>query len=161
MNFKALVLILGLGGSANAAGISYKLPGTIGNIIPVIMPGRPSAPMILPTVDAVIAVPTIKPALTPTVFPAPAPISLPSLPVPAIGQARLPGVPSPLPLPAPAILTVVEAEVLDLSVPQTGALNELRDATFGREPIRVSGAKLFDGARETTRATALPADRFF
>jgi hypothetical protein len=48
-------------------------------------------------------------------------------------------------------------------LPPSGALAELRDAIFGREPIRtfVTPAKspadaLFDGRRETAREAALP-----
>lgn len=42
-----------------------------------------------------------------------------------------------------------------------GALNELRDASQGRVPVRVNAEKAFDGRRETSREIALPHDRFF
>jgi hypothetical protein len=89
---------------ANAAVVSYKLPTALGNIAPVSVPGMSILPLSLPTINATIAAPALTPALTPTAFPAHTPVSLPVYPVPAIGPARLPGVPSPLPLPVPAAL---------------------------------------------------------
>lgn len=103
MHFKTFALLLGLAGSADAA-VVYKLPTTLGNIAPISLPSRPVVPVSLPSVDATLAVPALKPALTPVVVTVITPVSLPVYPVPAIGPARLPGVPSPLPLPAPAAL---------------------------------------------------------
>lgn len=172
-NFAPMVLVLGLT-SANAASIPYKLPTTIGNLVPVALPGSAIIPMSLPTVNAVIAIPN-------------APISLPATPVPsiAIGPARLPGVPSPLPLPAPIALSVRrfapsagepfalnwsllddDGEAASALIPSdpgprplspAGALNELRDAVSGPEPVRAA----FDGRRETGRELALPHAKFF
>ncbi|MCM2304083.1 MAG: hypothetical protein NDJ72_05230 [Elusimicrobia bacterium] len=192
MHFKTLALVLGLSASAHAQ-VVYKLPTTLGNIAPVVLPGRPVMPMILPTVDAVIAVPAIKPVLNPTAFPVIAPISLPVYPVPAIGPVRLPGVPSPLPLPTPAALAAARRpapssveepffinwsllddkggdEAAAAMVPNdpgprplapAGALNELRDLANGRDPIRMTPVRLFDGGREKLRDLELPSNKYF
>ncbi len=128
------------------------------------------------------------------------PMSFPGVSRPAvILPAQLPGIPSPLPLPTPAVFKPVPAALLakNFSAPSTGgsffdwsfldkrdddgeeaagalvpadpgpkpmppagsALSELRDAIFGREPIRVHAVKpeqLFDGRRETARDVVLP-----
>lgn len=185
MHFKTLALILGLAGSAHAQ-VSYKLPTTLGNIAPVIMPGRPVIPMILPSVDAVIVVPTIKPTLNPTASIAVIPASLPVYPVPAIGPARLPGVPSPLPLPTPAALASArrpapsksdEPFVLDWSLLDKKGGDEAAAALVpndpGPKPLSPAGAvnellreiqpgSLFDGSRPASqRELELPHQRYF
>lgn len=133
MNFKTLALILGLAGSAHGQ-VVYKLPSALGNIAPVVLPGRPVVPMVLPTIDPVIAVPAIKPALNPTAFPVKSPASLPAYPVPAIGPVRLPGVPSPLPLPTPAALASARRPAPS-AVEEPFALNwSLLDDKGGDEP---------------------------
>lgn len=185
MHLKTLALIL-LAGPAHAAGISYKLPSTLGNLAPIYMPAASVIPMSLPTVNGVIASPSLTPSLKVSVMPIPAPVSLPVLPAAAIGQARLPGVPSPLPLPERAVVRsapAIDAEfVLNWTlldddgeaaapalVPNdpgprplspAGALNELRDASKDREPIRTPG-RLFDGKRETHRELELPFNKYF
>lgn len=138
--------------SAKAAPGPFKLPTTLGNTVPVIMPGVSIIPMYLPTVNAEIAMP----ALNAASFPVSAPVSLPTLPIASIGRAELPGVPSPLPLPLP----IVVAEVAQPLSP-AGALNELRDSIQSRETIRVNAGKVFDGRRETGREISLPHAKFF
>lgn len=182
MHFKTLALVLGLAGSAHAANISFKLPTVIGNIAPLAMPGVSIIPMSLPTVDAMIAAPALAPALIASALPTPAPVSLPVLPAAAIGQARLPGVPSPLPLPTPASLSaarrpapmIIERfsiesllddkladEAASAMVPGSRVeLNELRDAAVGRDPIRTP-ENLFDGRREKHRDLELPSNKYF
>lgn len=148
------------------------------------------------SIAAVITIPTISLSITPSLtaqsLPLSAPLSLPA-PIPSIiAPARLPTVPSPLPLPERAILaharrsapSTPEHFVLDWSfldgddgadaapalvpvtpgpkpLPPAGAMNELRDLTAGREPIRVESTKIFDGKRESLREIALPHDKFF
>ncbi|MDP3542930.1 MAG: hypothetical protein Q8T11_10750 [Elusimicrobiota bacterium] len=183
MNFKTLALVIGLAGSAHAQ-VAYKLPTTLGNIAPVILPGRPVIPMILPSVDAVIAVPTIKPALNPTASIAIIPVSLPVYPVPAIGPARLPGVPSPLPTPAalasarrPAPSSLEEPFALNWSLLDKKGGDEAASALVpndpGPKPLSPAGAvsellreikpgSLFDGARPASpRELELPHNRYF
>lgn len=195
MHFKTFALILGLAGSAQAQNVGFKLPTVIGNIVPIAMPGVSITPLSLPTVNAMIAAPTLAPSLHAAALPAPAPVSLPVLPAAAIGQARLPSIPSPLPLPTPAALKserrpamIVEHFAIDWSLlddkggeeaasalvpnnpgpqplPPSGALNELRDAAQGRDPIRVTPTtpgNLFDGRRrETHRELELPSNKYF
>lgn len=185
MNYLTLALILGLAGSANAQ-VTYKLPTTLGNIAPVIMPGRPVIPMILPSMGAVITVPTIKPELNPIPSVAKLPVSLPVVPVPAIAPARLPGVPSPLPLPTPVSLasarrpapsSIEEPFVLNWSlldkkggdeaaaamVPNDPAPKPLSPAGALNELVReINPGRLFDGARSTSqRELELPYIRYF
>lgn len=185
MHFKTLALILGLAGSAHAQ-VSYKLPTTLGNIAPVILPGRPVIPMILPSVDAVIAVPTIKPTLNPTASIAVTPVSLPVYPVPAIGPARLPGVPSPLPLPTPAALasarrpapsSIEEPFLLNWSLLDKKGGDDVASAMVPNDPApkplspagalnallqEVQPGSLFDGARPASqRELELPYNRYF
>lgn len=163
MHFKTyapLLLALGLAGSSHAAGMSYKFPSTIGNIAPIAMPGISGVtiqPLSMPgvSISAIVAVPTLNPAL----YPAPTPISLPMRPAPVVGQALLPGVPSPLPLPLPIVVAELAKPLSP--APAFNDLTGMRDAVQGREPIRVNADKIFDGRRETPRATALPSDKFF
>jgi hypothetical protein len=184
MHFKSFALILGLAASANAQ-VSYKLPAALGNIAPISLPGRPVVPMILPSVDATLAAPSLKPALTPVVVTVIAPISLPVYPAPAIGPARLPGVPSPLPLPTPAALasarrpapSAEEPIVLDWSLLNRKDGDEPAAALVpndpGPRPLSPAGAlnavlrelkpgELFDGRRKPSqRELELPYNRYF
>lgn len=152
MNFKTLapvLLVLGLSFSAKAAPAPFKLPTTLGNIAPMIMPGVSIIPLSLPTVNAEI----VTPIRVPTFIDGSLPLSLPSRPVPVNGRIILPGVPSPLPLPT---VIAVAARPQRPAI-AFNALNEMRDSAIGREPLRVDAAKVFDGRRESARA----ADKFF
>jgi hypothetical protein len=141
MHFKTLALILGLAGSAHAQ-VIHKLPTTLGNIAPVFLPSRPVVPMILPSVDATIAVPTIKPTLIPVVVTIITPASLPVYPAPAIGPVRLPGVPSPLPLPTPTALA-----------------SALRPAPSAiEEPFALNWSKLDDKDGDEAASALVPND---
>lgn len=165
MQFKTIALIL-LAGSANAAGVSYKLPTTLGNIAPIYMPAVSIIPMTLPTVNAELAIRTPAPSISVTVIPVASPAALPVLPAAAIGrERRLPSVPSPLPLPEQAILAETPAIDLDALlnfVPEAEtAHNDLRDGAQGRDPIRSPGS-LFDGRRrEKLRDLELPSNKYF
>lgn len=141
MHFKTLALVLGLSASAHAQ-VIYKLPTTLGNIAPISLPSRPVVPMILPSVDAVIAVPTIKPGAIPVVVTIINPASLPVYPAPAIGPARLPGVPSPLPLPTPAALASARR-------PAPSAIEE---------PFALNWSKLDDKGGEEAASAMVPVD---
>lgn len=184
MHFKTLALVLGLSASAHAQ-VIYKLPTTLGNIAPISLPSRPVVPMILPSVDATIAIPTIKPAITPVVVTIITPASLPVYPAPAIGPARLPGVPSPLPLPTPAALasarrpapSAEEPIVLDWSLLNRKDGDEPAAALVpndpGPRPLSPAGAlnavlreikpgELFDGRKKPSqRELELPYNRYF
>jgi hypothetical protein len=158
--FAPIFLALGLSAAANAAMIPLKLPTVNGYA--VTMPGLSILPMSMPGatyVMAEIAVPTLN-ALS---YPVSAPMSLPArpVPVPVIGRTSLPGVPSPLPLPLPMVTAEVAVPKPITPATAFNALNEMRDSMQGREPIRVTGAEVFDGRRETKRDVALPADKFF
>jgi hypothetical protein len=167
MNLKNLSLVLALGfvaSEARAASAPLKLPTVNGYAVE--MPGLSILPMNLPsvTVSAEISVPSLRPAFypisAPSIAPLIGPVSLPvkPLPLPLAGRAILPGVPSPLPLP----VVIAVAAVHPVSPSEAfNALNETRDSAQGREPIRVTGEKLFDGRRETPREVALPSERFF
>lgn len=189
MHYTAVVLALGLAGSAQAAGVSYKLPTTLGHAAPVYMPSVSIVPLSLPTVHAELAAPILAPSLKAAALPAPAPISLPNLPAPAIGPARLPGVPSPLPLPERTTLAgaksapsvdlefVLNWSLLDdgdeaapVLVPNdpgprplspAGAVNELKSLAH-RDDIPAPG-RLFDGVgkREKLRDLELPHVKYF
>ncbi|MEQ1920292.1 MAG: hypothetical protein ABL955_13965 [Elusimicrobiota bacterium] len=176
--FAPVLLALAFTSAAHAASAPFKLPTVHGYA--VTLPGIPVLPISLPTVNAVIAAPALAPTLNASALPVPAPISLPVLPAAAIGQAHLPSIPSPLPLPTPAALKtsrsapmIIEEFVINWSLlddkggdeaapalvpnnpgPQplspAGALNELRDVAQGRDPIRVTPGNLFDGRRRET-----------
>jgi hypothetical protein len=184
MHFNTLALILGLAGSAHAQ-VIYKLPTTLGNIAPISLPSRPVIPMILPSVDAVIAVPTIKPGAIPVIVTIITPASLPVYPAPAIGPTRLPGVPSPLPLPTPAALAsarrpapsaLEEPFVLNWNLLDDKGGEEAAPAMVpndpGPQPLSPAGAvnqllgeikpgALFDGRRPSQRELELPFNRYF
>ncbi|MBI2788607.1 MAG: hypothetical protein HYX59_08000 [Elusimicrobia bacterium] len=184
MHFKTLALVLGLSASAQAQ-VIYKLPTTLGNIAPISLPSRPVVPMILPSVDAVIAIPTIKPAITPVVVTIITPASLPVYPAPAIGPARLPGVPSPLPLPTPAALAsarrpapsaIEEPFILNWKLLDDKGGDEAASALVpvnpGPQPLSPAGAadqllseikpgQLFDGRKTSQRELELPFNRYF
>jgi len=143
MHFKILapiLLALGFAAAANAAATPFKLPTVHGYA--VTLPGITVLPIFLPTVNAVIAAPALTPTLNVSVLPISAPISLPVLPAAAIGQARLPGVPSPLPTPA-------------------SVLAELLDPALGREPRGLSADNPFDGRRTSLRELELPHNKYF
>ncbi|MBI2387436.1 MAG: hypothetical protein HYV14_15715 [Elusimicrobia bacterium] len=183
MHFKTLALVLGLAASAHAQ-VVYKLPTTLGNIAPVVLPSRPVVPMILPSVDAVIALPTIKPEAIPVIVTVITPASLPVYPAPAIGPARLPGVPSPLPLPTPAALAsarrpapsaveepfILNWSLLDDKGDEPAAALVPNDP--GPQPLSPAGAvnqllneikpgQLFDGRKPSQRELELPFNRYF
>lgn len=173
----AVATLLQISVPASAQIITVKLPGAAA-ILPMKLPSV--------SIGALISVPTLFPTQMPLT-----PVSLPSHPVPMIVPMRLPGVPSSFPLPMPVALAayrlsapnvdhlainwsglhgeddalspaLIPVEPGPQPLPPAGALNELRDAAAGREPIRVVHPnKAFDGRRETTREVALPADRFF
>lgn len=172
MHLKTFALIIGLAGSAEAAGVSYKLPAALGNIAPIYMPGVSIIPMSLPTVNGVIAVPTRAPSVIVSVIPAPAPLILPVLPAAAIGRAVLPAPSIDVPFAlnwsllddkggdeaAPAL---VSANPGPKPLAPAGALNELRDLSEGRDPIRSPGS-LFEGRRrEKLRDLEIPASKYF
>jgi len=166
MQIKTIALILGLAGSANAAGVSYKLPTTLGNIAPIYMPAVSIIPMSLPTVNAELAIRNPAPSVSVSVLPVPAPAILPVLPAAAIGrERRLPTIPSPLPLPTQAVLAETPAIDLDALlnfVPEAEAAHhDLRDGSHGRDPIRTPGS-LFDGRRrEKLRDLEIPSNKYF
>ena len=153
MHFKTLALILGLANAANAAGVSYKLPATLVNIVPIYMPGVSILPMSLPTVNGTIAVPVRAPSLTVTVTPIPAP----SIDVPfALNWSLLDGKGGDEAAPA-----LASADPGPKPLAPAGALNELRDLSEGRDPIRTPG-NLFEGRRrEKLRDLEIPASKYF
>ena len=163
-NFAPILLALGLSVTAHAANISFKLPTVIGNIAPLTMPGVSIIPVSLPTVNAVIAAPSLAPTLTVSAIPAPAPVSLPVLPAAVIGQARLP---APLVIEHFTIEKLLDDKLADaaaeaFAAQHPAALNELRDAAAGRDPIRVTPGNLFDGRRrQTHRELELPSNKYF
>ena len=145
MNFKIFVpmILLGLAASANAVSLPNKLPmSSIG------LPGA--------SIGAVITIPTLINPITPSLnalsLPRTAPMSLPA-PVPsAIHPARLPSVPSSLPLPTRAVLadvrrsapSIIEHFVLDWSALNGGDGAEPAPALVpvdpGPKPLAPAGA---------------------
>lgn len=135
-------------------------------------------PLVLPTVNAhAVYFPAPAPALIPMSMPGSVtaeiavPMILPAKPTgfPVITPLELPGVPSPLPLPTPLIVAQAEVvtpalpivDAVQAVIPARPALNELRDAVIGREPIRVRANQAFDGRRESSRESSLPSGRIF
>lgn len=157
MDFKKLAPVLlafGLSASAKAQVVGIvpvKLPTTIVNIIPVQMPSKLILPLSLPTVDAVIITP-IRSPYTPAYIPVSEPVNLPAAPALIVGKAVLPGAPS---------LPEVEAYLAKPAKAVIPSLDALRDPVAGREKITTPGAEYFDGAREHSRASALPGEKFF
>jgi hypothetical protein len=157
MNFKVLApVLLALAGTASAAlpeALPLKLPTTVVNTVPLIMPGitLEIIPLGMPGAPS-------NPGVN---FPAPAIKPLP-LKLPTPGAIPVVVAPVSLPVVEAAVAVQPAAPAKELPIVEARALNELRDAVHGREPIRMNADKAFDGRRETgVRAEALPSGRIF
>jgi hypothetical protein len=149
--FAPILLVLAYSATASAAATPFKLPTVNGYA--VTLPGLPVFPMTLPSVNFMVAAPALAPTLNVSVLPISAPLALPVLPAAAIGQARMPGVPSSLPLPTPASLKAVREPA--------SFLVEMLDPALSNEQRGLTAENPFDGRRTSHRELELPHNRYF